>query len=944
MPYVPLHVHSVYSGPEGIIGIRDLVSRASFFGFQAVALTDHRSTYGHFEFFEAARGAGIKPIFGAEIQHMPLAGSNGLFHLTVLAENEEGYRNLCALVSRHTTRGKETPVPPAELESRRAGLIALTGCLKGETSQAILHGNLGRARDVVLRLVQIFGASNVFLEIMNHLRPEEELVDEQLRVLSTKTNVPLVITNNDRYLHKDDAESYRLARRIGRKKSDGEAEEPFQEYYLKRERDLAPLFGDARAALDRSGEIADRCTVDLARAGRISFAGAPNAQDALVDMCRRRFVLAFHNRPADERTRLFRAMERELAVAREEGLGDFLIFLRELFMNAFARGIWIELMGSDLLESVVAFLLEISPLNPIDHDLVFESFSASKGGSIPPVELIVSEQQKDRLAVVMAGLIPGFAPCFQIAQEEMSVVTIAKEIAEALGAAPELREELSRILSFEKRHRSLASLLESSEAAQRLYNAEPLVKSVLHAAYPLQGKILHFTLDTSRFVVLPREIDGLYSVTANAAGERFAQLGSAAIEAAGGWILGVQHSHFLAAVEKTIESIRGDGEACALPGLFAGSGRKRWTPESLDDPRAFALIASGETTGVYLLESPGIRDHLMRIKPDTFGELVNVISLYRPGPMEGRLWERYLENAGKKGKVYLPHHSLAPILAATRGVLLYREQIREVLEEAAGLRGKDAVMVEGALWRKDSGELVSARLSFVRGAMETGLNEEDGQRIFDFLLHNVAFTHSKSLSCAQASMSYRTAYLKGHCFERYFTALLNANLGVKDREAKYLEYLKGKGVPVLPYGINADAVAFFFEDGVIRAPLIAVISLDKTEWDAIVEERIYRGDFASFEEFLVRMKDRLSMDAAMALVGAGVFDDGGISRESLRYACDSFYHGTAAAAPPRALPQRSSRSGKTNASANQIPLFGPERGGDSSGPSDGRGGGKGNRS
>ena len=319
------------------------------------------------------------------------------------------------------------------------------------------------------------------------------------------------------------------------------------------------------------------------------------------------------------------------------------------------------------------------------------------------MELIVSEQQKDRLAVVIAGLIPGFAPCFQIAQEEMSVVTIAKEIAEILGAPPELRDELSRILSFERRHRSLASLLESSEAAQRLYNAEPLVKSVMHAAYPLQGRILHFSFDTSKFVILPREIEGFYSVTTNAGGERFAQLGSAAIEAAGGWILGIQHSHFLSAIEKTIESIRSEEGTAAASSLFTGSGSKRWMSESLDDPRAFALISSGETTGVYLLESQGIRDHLVRIKPETFDELVNVISLYRPGPMEGRLWERYLENAGKKGKVYLPHHSLASILAGTRGVLLYREQIREVLDEVAGLRGKDAVMVEGALWRRGFG-------------------------------------------------------------------------------------------------------------------------------------------------------------------------------------------------------------------------------------------------
>ncbi len=935
MPYVPLHVHSVFSGSEGIIGIRDLISRASFLGFGAVALTDHRSTHGHFEFFDAARKAGVKPVFGAEILHAPLAGSSGLFHLTILAENDEGYRNLCALVSRQSTREKETPVSSADLESRRSGLIALTGCLRGEASQAVLHGNIGRARDVVHRLVEIFGPSNVFIEIMNHLRPEEDLVSEQLRVLSAKTLVPLVATNNDRFLLKEDVESFRLARRLSRKKGEPEPEDPVQEYYLKRERDLAPLFADTRDALDRSGEIAERCAVDLARSGRVTLAGAPNADESLADMCRRRFQLAFHNRPADERMFLHRAMERELAAAREERIGDFLIFLRELFLSAYARGIWIELMGSDLLESVVAYLLDISPLNPVDHELMFESFSHSRRGSIPPVELMVSDPQKDRLAAVIAALIPDFSPCFQIAQEEMSVVTIAKEIAEILGTPPELREELFRILSFEKRHRSLASLLEGSEAARRLCNAEPAAKSVLYAAYPLQGKILHFTLDTSRFVIVPREIDGFYSVTTNAAGERFAQLGTSAIEAAGGWIIGAQHSHFLSAIQKTIESIRSEEGSSAPASLFAGSGRKRWTPKALDDPRVYALVSSGETTGVYLLESQGIRDHLVRIKPETFDELVNVISLYRPGPMEGRLWERYLENSEKKGKVFLPHHSLAPILAPTRGVLLYREQIREVLDEAAGLRGKDAIMVEGALWLKDPGEIVSARLAFVRGCMEKGLNEEEAQRIFDFLLYHVAFTHSKSLSCAQASMSYRTAFLKTHCLERYFTGLLNSNLGVKDRTAKYLEYLKSKGVPVLPSGINEDAVAFSFEDGVIRAPLTAVIPLEKAEWDAIVEERIYRGDFPSLEEFLVRMKDRLSMRAAMELVEAGVFDGSGMSRESLRNLCDSFYRGAEGAPPPRPHPQRLSRAGKGRAGTRQISLFDSEKDDGSNGSSGG---------
>jgi len=919
--YVPLHVHSIDSGPDGMMTARELVSRAVFQGFPALALTDHRSTYGHFEFFREARKAGIKPVLGAEIQHASLVAAQGIYHLTVLAEDERGYRNLCAIVSRHSARDREPHVAIEDLERHSAGLIVLTGCLKGEAAQSILHGNLARAREAVMKLVSLFGASNVFLEIMNHNEPEESLVADHLRILSAKVRVPLVITNNDRYLQKEDAEYYRIARRINRKRGEGEGDASVQEHFLKREKDLLPFFKDARDALDSSGEIAERCTVDLSRSGRISFWTAPNPQEALVDMCRRRFLLTFHARPADERSHLMRLMERELAAAREERVSEFLIFLRELFTTAVEHGIGLELMGGDLLESLVAHLLEITPLNPVDHDLVFESFSPAKRGSIPSIDLILSEERKERFIAIVKALLPASTPLFKVTREEMSVMTIAKEAAEALEAPHELRDEISRILAFERRHGSLAALLDGSPAAQRLYSDEPRAKTILHAAYALQGKCHHFTLDTSKLVIVPSELEGLYSAVEGAGGERFAQLGSAAIEEAGGWAVGIQHSHFLSALEKTIEGVQNESALCQALHLFGGSERIRWTPDSLDDPHVFALLSSGDTEGVYLLESQGMRDHLARIKPSTFDELVNVISLYRPGPMDGGLWERYLENAGKKGKVYLPHPSLAPVLAGTRGVLLYREQVREILAEAAGLRGPEAIVVERALWSRDSGELVSARLAFMRGAMDAGLNEEDAQRVFDFLLHNIAFTHSKALSCAQASVSYRTAFLKAHLFERYFTALLNSNIDVKERRARYLDYLKERGVPVFPAGINTEEAAYTLENGRIRAPLATVVSLEKPEWEAIRADRSRGGDFSSLGDFLERMGSRIPVRAALDLVGAGAFDEAGESREELGEIVRSHYGGASGTGLAAAAESRAPGARRKKDSPKQISLF-----------------------
>lgn len=953
MPYVPLHTHSVYSSYQGIMTPREIVARASLLGLGACALTDHWSTYGHFEFFDQARKAGIKPVLGAEIQHASLVGSPDLYHLTLIAETDEGYRNLCSLVSRHAGREKEPHVVPGELELHHDGIVVLTGCIKGEASRAIGHGNLGRARDVIMRLVEIFGRSNVFLEVMNHGTQRESLVADQMRGLSTKTGIPYVVTNNDRYVLREDAEHYRIARLLGKRKEEGkkreegkrkeegEEEEPFQEYNLKKETDLMSLFPGDREAFDLSGEIAGRCNVDLSRAGRITFAAAPNPHESLANMCRRRFLLAFHNRPGDERSYLRRAMERELESAGGLGLSDFLLFMRALFVSAMEEGIWLELMGGDLLESVVAYLLDISPLNPIDHGLVFESFSPSGYGSPAPVELVISADKKERFVEIVRALLPGYEPCFQIAQEEMSVAAIAKDILDELGAPSSLRDELSRVFAYEKRHRSLAAFLESSEGARKLYQGEPLAKTALHSAYALHGKLCRFTYDSSRLVIVPGALEGFYSVFGVPAGERFAQLSAAAVERSGGWAIGVQHSHFLSALERTVESLRGEEEMPPALNLFAGSENTRWAPGTLDDPRTFALIAEGDTAGVYLLESQGIRDHLVAIKPSSFDELVNIISLYRPGPMEGRLWEKYLGNLEKKGKAMLAHPLLAPVLAGTQGVLLYREQIREVLDDAAGLAGEDAVRVERALERGDSGDLVSARLVFIRGAMDGGLDEEEGQHIFDYLLHNAAFTHSKSLSCAQASLSYRTAFFKAHCFEWYFAALLNSNMGVKERETRYLDYLGKKGTQVLPHGINADGVAFAYEDGVIRAPLTAVVALEKGEWEAIVEERIYRGDFASFEDFLERMRNRLSMRAVLALVDKGVFDDSGVARDRLRSVGESFFRRPEALASPASVPPRAGRAGRNRTAPNQTSLFGPEGDDDPSGGARGGRTGKG---
>lgn len=903
-----------------MITLRELVDRGSFLGLKAVALTDHWTTYGHFEFYRLAVKTGIKPILGAEIQHSSLVGSDELYHLTVLAENDEGYRNLVSLVSKHYMKEKGHYVTIDEFADQCGGLIALTGCLKGEAPQAILHGNLARAREVIEKLSTLVGPDNLFLEVMNHNLPEERLVIDHLALLSKRLKLPLVATNNDRYAQKDAAQYYTILHMLHEKDKSTEKHESPGEFYFKREKELEPFFYGLDEALGSSGEIADRCNVDLDWKGRIEFTSLLNPHDTINEMCSRRFLLKFHNRSPVEQSHLRTVLEHELEDAKREGLAAFLLFLKDLFDAASKRGIWIEIMGGNLLTSFTAYLLGIVPLNPIDHGLIYESISVSQG--IPlPIELVTPEESKEKLIEIIMDLLPDIEPLFTVMQEEMSFQTIVKEICGLFGLTPDVRDNLSKHLTAERRHKTLAQMLEGSEPLMHLYNSEEGVRRALHAAEALRGRIHHFHMNTSRILLLPRDIRNATSFITGPNDERFALLSTLAIESMGGWTLGIQHSHFLSTLERAVDVVGGRKEISLSLYQYDETGGGKWVPELLDDPQTYRLISSGDTSGVYLLESQGVRDLLMTIKPTSFGELVNVISLYRPGPLEGRLGQKYIDNAEKKGKVYLPHPTLAAALESTRGIMLYREQVKEILKYSAGMNEEKALELENALRSRDSGELFSARLDFIRGAMDNGIDEEDATKIFDYLLHNIAFTHDKALSCSQAYLSYRTAFFKAHFFEQYFISLLNSNLDVRERLKKYIEYLKGINIEILPVDINFSQEGYAFTSEGVREPLKSVKQIESSEYKAILQERSERGEFQLFNDFLERLFGLVSMKAVLGLIEHGAFDAYGISHGELTGLCKDFFEGGGKVGIIPPSPVKISPKGKKKVSKRQMGLF-----------------------
>ncbi|HER43435.1 MAG TPA: hypothetical protein ENO08_03140, partial [Candidatus Eisenbacteria bacterium] len=445
-----------------------------------------------------------------------------------------------------------------------------------------------------------------------------------------------------------------------------------------------------------------------------------------------------------------------------------------------------------------------------------------------------------------------------------------------------------------------------------IYNSDRRIRKVLHSASALQGRVTHFIHNTSRIVVLPPGSESMVSTVKTEGGEEFIMLESEAIAAYGGWMLVVQQSHFLSALAGAVARI-------SVPGQGAEKEKyEEWKPGDLDDFNTFRMIGEGDTTGVYLLESRGIRDLLTTIRPRGFDDLVNVISLYRPAPLEGRLWQKYVENAGREGKVYLPHNSLAGPLEVTRGLLLYGEQVREILLQTAGLTAQDAAFVERALGRKDASDLQSARLTFIRGAMERDIGEEDSQKIFDFLLHNIEFTFDKAFSCTQAYISYRSAYLKAHHPAEYFAALLDSSADVRDRKKRYLDYLELKGPKVFLPDVNYSGRGFIAENGAIRAPMQEACDITAEEVETVLAER-ESGLFESLDDFLERLSGRLSMETVMNMAGCGIFDSFGYGRKVLREEVQAFYDEHARAGEFFRAPAESSRPKKSD--DGQLSLF-----------------------
>jgi len=875
--YIPLHVHTVYSPYESLLTIEELVSRASFLEFPAIGITDHWSTYGHFEFYRLAKEYGIKPVFGSEVCHRSLTGDEEFFHLTLLAENDEGYKNLTKLVSLHFTKSDGRYITVDELNENSRGLIALTGCMKAQIVRAIDSGRGADARKAFERIVEIFGANNVYVELMNHGMKKQFSINEKLVQLGGEMGVKSVVTNNDRFIDKKDVSAFIEMLRLADKVLLNEYEGYFEELYLKKHGELRKYYFAYEDALDRCLEVVERCNVELGDKFHVFFDSFAEADYAIADLVRRRYLLSYHGIDSDYEYK--RRLEKELDHLRKKRLTPFVFFLFKLFQRARGEGINVEISSGELLRSFICYLLELVPLDPVRYGFRFDATINIELDSSTAVEIILPVDMKEGFIEIAERLTGEGRLFFDMTREEMSMQAIVSKLCDMYRIKESMRKVILAELSFHSSALKLGEFLDSSDQASRLYLSDGDLRYILRTAFSLRGKIVHLVMNSSKVVILPEGVSDSLSRVKGKGNVDFLMLDQKSINSLRFWVFGLQQSRFLTTIEETSKMLLLRGE----------KGGKRGKspylkPVSLDDTKTFRMISKGDTEGVYFLEGKGIKEVLIKAKPGTFSELVNCIALYKPSTIGAGLWKRYVGEVEIKEEWHNKNKAVKRVLDRTKGILLFDSQVEEILIKVAGLPEDEAAEIATELKIKGAGT-PSIRLKFINCAMDRGVSEEEAERVFDFIEKHMAFVQSEADTSMQAYLSYRTAYLKANHFLEYFVALLNSYAGISERQTNYINYLESRGVKLLGVDINRSGYGFVIEEQAIRYPISSLHGIDRNSLSIILEERKKSGDFSSLEDFMDRVGVELKVGVIEALIDSGAFDWVGGDRGRMKDYC-----------------------------------------------------------
>ncbi len=881
--FVHLHLHSEYSLLDGACRIGDIPARAAECGHDAVAITDHGVMYGAVAFYSACRAAGIKPIIGCEVYVAPesrfskTAGHQGrAYHLVLLCQNEIGYKNLIYLVSRGFTDGfySRPRVDLALLREHHEGLIALSACLSGAVAQALLHGDAAEADRRALELADIFGEDHFYIELQNHGTAEELRLLPELWALAERCGLPVVATNDCHYLRRSDAEiqATLLCIQTNRTIADGR---PLgfenDEYYYKTTDEMRMLFGRYTDALSNTVKIAEMCRLELEFSQlylpKFHCNGGETADEALETMAwsglERRVEngdILYHENKNEYADRI----KYELSVIKGMGYSDYFLIVQDYVNYARSRGIPVGPGRGSGAGSLVAFCLGITDIDPIRFGLLFEIFLNPERISMPDIDIDFCYNRRGEVIDHVIDKYGADHVSQIITFGTMAARAAVRDTGRALGMSYSDVDEVAQTIPHEL-NVTIDEALRLPELRQK-YEQSEQVRRLIDTARALEGMPRNVSVHAAGIVITDRPVTD-YVPLAQSNGVTITQYDMDTISKLGLLkfdFLGLRYLTIIDDAERQIRERLPDFDICHVP---------------LDDGDTFALISAGNTSGVFQLESAGMRQLLASLRPECIEDIFAALALYRPGPMDSI--PRFIEGRQHLERIRYAHPLLEPILAPTYGCIVYQEQVLSIFRDIAGYTYGHADIVRRAMSKKKADVMEAERQGFVTGAAARGVSETVANELFDSMASFANYAFKKGHAAAYSVISYRSAYLKAHYPREYFAALLNSVQGNLPKMAGYISECGRLGIHVVAPDINRSMADFHVSGEDIVFGLLALKSISRQLAENVTRQRA-QGPFTSLEDFVRRMTElQLNRRQLEALIKAGAFDSLGVPRSRL---------------------------------------------------------------
>ena len=905
MEFTHLHVHTGYSLLDGAAKIKELVHRAKELGYDSLAITDHGVMYGVIEFYEACMAEGIKPILGCEVYVSPGSrfdrevgkGDDRYYHLVLLAETDQGYHNLSKIVTRGFTEGfyYKPRVDMEVLEKYHEGIIALSACLAGEVATHLRKNDYEGARKAAVKYRNIFGENNYFLEMQDHGIPDQATVNAGVMRLSKELGIPMVVTNDSHYIYAEDWEAHdvllciqtnRKVQDENRMRYDG------GQYYLKSKEEMAELFPYALEALENTHKIAERCNVKIIfgeqKVPRFDVPDGYTAEEYLeklvYDGMERKYGIKYADTEdlseGDKGYDVRQRIDYELSVIKSMGFVDYFLIVWDFIHFAKTNGIAVGPGRGSAVGSVVAYCLDITTIEPMQYDLLFERFLNPERVSMPDIDIdfcYIRRQEVIDYCVKKYG-----EECVTqiIAYQTMGARNVIRDVGRAMDIPYAQCDALAKAIPAEK-DMTIDIALKTSKDFQDMYRGSDEIRKLVDIAKKLEGLPRNAGMHAAGVVIGREAIEEYAPLSVGAEGAVVTQFEKNTVEHLGMLKMDFLGLRTATVIQDTVKLIKENtGRDLDIDNI------------DYDDPNILGLMGQGKTEGMFQLESPGMKNFMMKLKPQSLDDVIAGVALFRPGPMQ--FIDDYIRGKENRELVRYDTPELEEILEPTYGCIIYQEQVMQIVMKLAGYTLGRSDLVRRAMAKKKPEEMEKERKNFVYGNKElnvpgcvaNGISEDVANKIFDEMMKFAEYAFNKSHSVAYAVLAAQTAYLKYYYPVEFMAALMTSVIDNSAKAAEYLLHCKELGISVLPPDINVGQGEFTAEGNAVRYGLYAIKSLGRPVIDSIIGERKKGGSYRTLQDFIERTVQRdINKRAIENLIKAGACDglDGNRHQMSIVY-------------------------------------------------------------